>query len=347
MANETGAAAAAAGTEVKPGAAPTGAVAATGATKEAPAAATNGNDNVGKPAAPGGDDGSLLGAGEPGEGATPAADYPADWRERNARAIAGKDEKLFEKTLAKLKRFVSPENVTKWGFEADAKIRSGQFKRTAPGEDATPEELAEWRKEAGIPDTPDKYEIGMPGGAEPSEADKAVLDHFKGVFHKHNIPPAEAKGLVDDFYAHQAELAAARREAARDTLINNRAALKSEFGADYGRNVALAKSWLDGVAGGEEGRNTLANLPLADGTTLGDNPAFVKLVVQAALAQGDDGALAQAEFGAGGGGGLQTQYDALIKMSVDQPDEYAKPENQKKVMQLAAAIAKGKNRSAA
>ena len=73
-----------------------------------------------------------------------------DWRTR----LAGGDEK----ELKRLSRFASEADVYKAYRELEKKKSSGELKQ-ALSKDATPEQIAEWRKENGIPETPDKYDL--------------------------------------------------------------------------------------------------------------------------------------------------------------------------------------------
>lgn len=270
--------------------------------------------------------------------------WPDDWRERNARAIAGKDDAAYEKALARLKRFAAPENVVRSLFEADNKIRSGQYKRTLAS-DATAEEIAAYRKEMGIPETADGYELAIEG-REFSDADKAVLGHFRSVFHEMNLPADTAKGIFGKYFEYETQAAAAKREHAREATINNRAAMKAEFGADYNRNLGLAKSYLDNVVG-EEGRDALASMKLADGTSLGDHPAFVKMIVQAALNSGDDAAIARADIDTtGGSGSIEEQFNEAINLKFTDPKKYSSESHQARLMKLATLVEKAKSRAA-
>ncbi len=78
-----------------------------------------------------------------------------DWREKLAKGD--------EKKLKSLQRFASPEALTDSYMSAAERIRSGELKTVLP-KDAKPEELAAWRKENGIPETPDKYDLTFESG---------------------------------------------------------------------------------------------------------------------------------------------------------------------------------------
>ena len=131
----------------------TGAPAAPDARQEqggAPAGGDQGRQGSGDE---GGDQGSrslAQGGGEERPDPTPTAKWPDDWREQ----LAAGDEGL----LKQLKRYASPANYAKAGFEAQQRLRAGQAKEPLP-ENPTPEQITAWRKDNGIPEAPDGYKI--------------------------------------------------------------------------------------------------------------------------------------------------------------------------------------------
>ncbi|ENO16944.1 hypothetical protein J057_01695 [Marinobacter nanhaiticus D15-8W] len=74
--------------------------------------------------------------------------WPDDWRAQ----LAGEDEKLAKK----LDRFNSISDVVKWAQNLEKKMSSGEFSRKLP-EDATEEDIKQWRLENGVPESPEKY----------------------------------------------------------------------------------------------------------------------------------------------------------------------------------------------
>ncbi len=88
----------------------------------------------------------LAGGGSAADPEKPvAATWPEDWRKQ----MAGGDEAY----LKQLERFDSPAAVGKSLREAQLKISQGGAKPALP-KDATPEQLAAFRKEAGSPRPP-------------------------------------------------------------------------------------------------------------------------------------------------------------------------------------------------
>lgn len=96
------------------------------------------------------------------------------------KAQLAKDEATFFKTMDETIGFVGKKNLGP----------------TWPNEASTPEEVAHFRKVAGVPDTPEGYTLKpekLPEGIEWNDDDaKAYAD----LFHKHHVPVAAANDLV-------------------------------------------------------------------------------------------------------------------------------------------------------
>lgn len=110
-----------------------------------------------------------------------------------------------------------------------------------PGPDAKPEEIAEFRKALGVPETVDGYEIAkpedLPEGVQWSED---TVKAFAGVLHKHGVPPAVAADLVAlDIERRKAEVEAFKAEEAQH-IETQRQALRDEFGAELPQKLATA-----------------------------------------------------------------------------------------------------------
>lgn len=188
-----------------------------------------------------------------------------DWAAIRTRIAAG-DEKI----LNRLSRYSTLDDFIKAGIEAQNKI-GGAKAAKVPGPDATPEELAAYRKENGIPDSPKDYKIELPDDIVLGEADKPIADAFLEVAHKHNLPPAVANDIIahqlklqEEFVQEQEQADAKDRAVAEDTLGSN-----DMWGSESRANVNLIKNMLasapEGVA------ENLMNARLADGKLLGND----------------------------------------------------------------------------
>lgn len=115
-----------------------------------------------------------------------------------------------------------------------------------PGEGATPEQVAAWRKTVGAPDKPEGYRgdaktlrpESLPEEAWSMEAEGKFLE----IAHRHHLPPAAVKeilgfygqSLVDTLKGSQADAAA--------SVEAETAKLRATWGADFDKRVNDAKT---------------------------------------------------------------------------------------------------------
>jgi hypothetical protein len=230
-------------------------------------------------------DGSLLddaGEAEDDVQAKTPSDWPEDWRER----LAGDDEKY----LRELKRFASPQNYAKSAKALRQKLSSGEYKR-ALAEDASPEQVAEWRKEMGLPEKPEDYQPPQIAGHEWTEADKPVLGALFERLHKVNADQKVANEVLS-FYAEARQMASeAQAEADRTFKQEAEDALRAEYGNEYRPHLTLYSRILKDqeVFPGDSGA-ILSTARTADGQRLINHPDFAKAMI----------ALGREKYGAGG-----------------------------------------------
>jgi hypothetical protein len=258
-----------------------------------------------------------------------------DWRDQLIAKLPA-DER--EKEMKRLQRFQSPENVYKSMRELEKRVSSGMLKPTL-AEGASEAEIAEYRKAYGIPDEPnaEKYGITFPQGYEPNDADKADVSDFLADMHKDNVPPAVVQKVWNKYLGIREKAEAELYQAAQAATINYKAELKAEYGRDFDKNVRLGNQHLVQAVGEDQAKEFMA-MTLADGTKLGDNPAFVRYIVSQALATADDTALATSEFG-DAGKSVDDLYKAALDLKFTDSKRYHSPEHQAKLQKLAAAKA--------
>jgi hypothetical protein len=197
-----------------------------------------------------------------------------DWRLR----VAGDDKELFKQ----LERYASEADFGKAHVSLRGKLSSGEYRRVPP-KDATPEQVAEWRADIGLPGAAEDYmaDLALPDGTVLSEADKAIMLKFAGAAFDGNIDKAAFGRMASRYYELQDEGRAAReardaefQDAAEETL---REAWK---GADFRRNKnaidIMLRKWPEGLAA-----NFLAGR-MADGSRIGDNPVMAQVLAQIA-----------------------------------------------------------------
>jgi hypothetical protein len=119
-------------------------------------------------------------------------------------------------------------------------------KLEAPGENATPEQIAAWRKTVGAPENPDGYypegtkslrpEV-VPEGLWDANNEKAFIE----LAHKHHLPPAAVKeilGFYGNSIAKGLESSQAKQAEVFDAEMGK---LKTAFGAEFDSSLADAR----------------------------------------------------------------------------------------------------------
>lgn len=193
------------------------------------------------------------------------ADWPADWRDKFAGGDAAK--------AARLQRYASPSALTDALIAAQNKIRTGEVKPVLT-KDAKPEEVAAFREAHGIPEAPDKYDLG---DLEVPEGEKPMVQKFMASAHAVNMTPEQVRASLSA-YTEISE-AARNERASQDQEIKTATedALRAEWGNDYRVNINLVTNLLDTAPEGL--RDKLLRGRLADGTPIGSSPEALKFLV--------------------------------------------------------------------
>jgi hypothetical protein len=120
---------------------------------------------------------------EPSQQASEQQQQGTDWRQR----IAGDDRELFKQ----LERYATEADFGKAHVSLRGKLSSGEYRRV-PGKDATPEDIAAWRADMGLPASAEDYmaDLALSDGTVLSEADKAIMLKFAGAAFDGNIDKA-------------------------------------------------------------------------------------------------------------------------------------------------------------
>jgi len=206
------------------------------------------------------DDGKAPEAPKP-EGAPPAD----DWRSR----IAGTDEKL----LGFLGRYASEKAFVEAAKKDRDTLRNGLPLKPL-SEDATPEEVAAYRKAFNVPEKPDAYLEALPDGLVVGDDDKPVVAKFAEAMHTANAPKAVVDAALSAYYDIVAEQDAAQlqlNEQARQAGID---ALREEWGADYRRNINVVATHLSTLP--QAVQDVIGNARMEDGTLVGNNPEVLR-----------------------------------------------------------------------
>jgi len=237
-----------------------------------------GNQPSSPPAAP--PAGTLLEGNVPERPAAPPT-WPDDWRQK----LAG-DDKAYLKTL---ERFSDPTALAKSYREMQAK--QSQMRAPPPGEGASPEEVATWRKENGLPEAPQGYldQLSLPNGMVIGEADKPVVAQFAEQAHADNIDPKAFNGLVAKYYAMQDAQAQQRMEADTQFKMTATDDLNKEWGGEFRAHINGISNLM--ASAGDDVKDALFNGRTADGHIIGNDPRILRWLAGMAKEMNPMGAL--------------------------------------------------------
>ncbi len=231
-------------------------------------------------------------AAEPPPGSPPAAPpeppaeppapfysaLPDTWRADTARAVAGKDasEEDVARIQKQMERFSTYEDFAKNRFDLQRKVSEG-FAKSALPENATEEQVAEWRAANGVPEAADKYELNLGEGVTLAGEDKAVLDALLPTAHELNLSNDVMSKLGEKFFEARAQAAEARQT--QDGLDSKKAesVLKEHWKSDFAMNRNIMEATLAQMPEGLRGRIINARMP--GGTGLMNDPEFVSWAV--------------------------------------------------------------------
>lgn len=271
MSDDTLAAGAASAENPAPGAAEAGKPAPAPVTTEpakaapAPAAAA---------AAPGAEPAKPATAEKPAE---EEGTWGKDWREKLAKGDA--------KRLERLGRFASPDALLEAQEAAQRKISEGLKPKGKPGEKATAEEWAAYRKDNNIPEQVDDFvkAIVLPDKRVIGDDDKPIVAAFAERAIKKGIAPGDMAEMVDEYYALQEEQQFQQATADAAFKKEAEAELKKDWGGDYAGNFAAMRPYFESVD--PDLFNNLMGGRMADGRKIGNHPAMLKFFANKAVAE--------------------------------------------------------------
>ncbi len=198
--------------------------------------------------------------------------WPEDWQKR----LAGDDEK----ELKQVTRYQSPEDVWKKARALERRLSSGELKTALP-KDAKPEEVAAWRKDNGIPEAPEKYDLKFDSGLVIGKEDKPIIDDFLKSAHGRHYTPEQAKGAIEWFMKDRERQTQERQERDEKERVQTLDALNQEYGGQYRRNINLVEGVLSKFP--EKVRSSLMSARMPDGSAVFNNPDIVRGFVALAL----------------------------------------------------------------
>lgn len=105
-----------------------------------------------------------------------------------------------------------------------------------PGEDATPEKIAEFYAKLGRPETAEGYKYQVPEGD-----DGAFAKGIMPILFDAGITQKQLDAIIPKWNELQSQLKEAQEKALSDEDAKARDGLKTKWGADYDKNIAFAK----------------------------------------------------------------------------------------------------------
>lgn len=294
---------------------------------------------------PAGNDPPVTPAAEPPAGDPPAAappkpfyaSLPEDWRVQTAKVVAGENasEEDIGKVQKQMERFDTFEAFAKNRFDLQKKLSEG-FAKSALPDDATDEQIAEWRAANGVPEAPDKYELDLGEGVTLAGEDKAILDALLPTAHGLNLPAGVMSELGKTFFEQRAKAAEARLEKDGLESRENEKQLKEHWKADAAANFNIAKSAVSQMPEGL--RERFVNARMKGGKGIMNDPEFVSWFVERERAANPTVSVVPA----GDGNPVQTIKDEIAELEkrMGTPEWYKDTKANARLEQLYAAEAK-------
>lgn len=182
-------------------------------------------------------------AGDPPPADPPKAAEPPAWSDL-IKAIADEDARKFAE------RFTDLAALAKGGLD----LRKASSQREGwvklPGDKATDEEKAAWRKAVGLPEGPEGYGLAL-DKAE-AEADPEAVDRFGRllkVAFDNGAPKGAMAAIVEWYNSENRTIATRELEAWNTAVAQGEQKLRQQWGADYEANAALAARALQHFGG--------------------------------------------------------------------------------------------------
>jgi hypothetical protein len=181
-----------------------------------------------------------------------------------------------------------------------------------PGDRATPDEIAAFRKRIGVPDSPEGYAIRgpatLPEGVDATAASAAQADFLRAM-HAAGAPPAAVQAALDWYWGYAGKAAPASDPRSAATAAREAdAALREEWGHDYDEKLALARRTIADY-GGEEFAVQLER------SGLGNSVSLARALADLGSYRAED-----ALFGGPGAGARNSSADTRLHELMSRPD---------------------------
>ena len=192
---------------------------------------------------------------------------------------------------------------------------------TVPGENASPEEIAAFRKAIGVPDSADGYDIKAPDNLPPGLGwDDNAVKAFKSFAHEQGLTGKQAAAAVAYHTKMVQDQVAAAIAAHNAEADKTEAKLKTEFGSEYEHKI-------------QQANNALRVFGLSD--ALGRAGLLAdESVIRAMIKIGASFAESKLKGGDTPPASAQERYDALVKNQKSAYYNEADPNHQQAVHEV-------------
>jgi hypothetical protein len=213
-------------------------------------------------------------------------------------------------------RFAQFKEPTAFWDKADSLLKAEGNSVVIPGKDAKPEEVAEFYKKLGRPETKDGYEINKPDNLpEGVPFDPEAVKAFKEYAHAEGFTKPQAEKLFNWYYnlakngydVDSKNKQEAEIKALEETVKTQKAAvaaLKDEWKDKFDGNIAKAvigfRSFAKDMPEAEKLLNVMVKDEKFGEIRLGDHPVFNRLFYSIATSTLPDSALSGKGDGVGG-----------------------------------------------
>lgn len=155
-----------------------------------------------------------------------------------------------------------------------------------PGKDAKPEQIADWRRQIGVPERPDDYKFDPPEGLK---VDDKSLGEVRAKLHEIGLTPEQYAGVMGLWADRTKADMDAKAKAIADEANGTRAELVNEWGpGEFEGRLARAERIVEWLGIGEQLR----------GAGLTNNGAVIRALDKVAAAMGEDSIAETARPGA-------------------------------------------------
>jgi hypothetical protein len=242
----------------------------------------------------------------------PTGEWAADWRQK----ASGNNADL----LKLAERYSTPGDLLNALNNAQKKIDSGAIKQPLP-KDATPEQLAAYRKENGVPEAAEKYDLALPDGLVIGESDKPIIDGILSAMHGKNASQEMVTGFLTEYYKQEKVFQAKRETDIADNKRSTDDQLHREWGDEYRGEINRIENLLSTFS--PETQAVIQYGVDDKGMPLLNNPHFLKdLAVNARMVNPVSTILPGA--GAGTATSVDTEIATIEKRMAEDRDGYFK-----------------------